>query len=45
MLHVESAEDCGDIGFVTKPDFGIITVDLDGEAVVCRAEDHEFVSL
>jgi hypothetical protein len=45
MLHVESAEDCGDIGFVTKSDFSIITVEWDGEAVVCRAEDHDFVSL
>jgi hypothetical protein len=33
MLHAESFEDCGDIGFLTETDSGtiFIAVDLDAE--------------
>jgi hypothetical protein len=40
MLHAESSQDCGAIGFLTETDSGtnIIAVDLDGDELARRAE-------
>ena len=45
MLHAESFEDCGDIGFLMETHSGtiFIAVDLNAEALACRAEGHDFV--
>jgi len=42
MLHAESSENCGDIGFLTKTDPGTIVVFLDAEELARWAEvsDH-----
>jgi hypothetical protein len=45
MLHAESSEECGDIGFLTKTDSGIISVDFDAEELVCWAEVRNLVLL
>jgi len=38
MLHAESSEDCGDIGFLSERDPGGIVVDLNDEELACRTE-------
>jgi hypothetical protein len=38
MLHHESSEDCGDIGFQTETDPGAITVYLDAKELARWAE-------
>jgi hypothetical protein len=47
MLHAESFEDCGDIGFLAETDSGtfFIAVDLNAEELVCRAEVRDFLFL
>jgi hypothetical protein len=46
MPHVESFENCGDIGFLTKTDSGtfFIVVDLNAEELACRAEVRDLVN-
>jgi len=43
MLHAESSENCGDLGFLTKTDSAIIVVDFDAEELACGAEVRDVV--
>jgi hypothetical protein len=45
MLHAESSEDCGDIGFLSETDSGIIAVDFDAEELACGAKVGDLVLL
>jgi len=45
MLHAESSEDCGDIGFLTETDPGTIAVYLDAEELARWAEVRDLVLL
>jgi len=45
MLHAESSEDCGDIGFLSETDPGTIAVNLYAEELACRTEVRYLVFL
>jgi len=45
MLHVESSEDRGDLGFLTETDPGTVAVDIDAEQLACRTEVRDFIFL
>jgi len=47
MLHAESFEGCGGIGFLTETDSStiVIAVDLDAEELVCQADVRDLVLL